>query len=117
MYMCMYVRRSLLRSCYSQPLLSYVPPRAITDTCERCLHTATATRQRPHGGQSFRVALNAWAHTWRAPTARPIKAHYLNIVTIRPLYTYPMPLMSGVILGHFTGKYFLHLETVATGLK
>ena len=32
-------------------------------------------------------SINAWAHTRRAPTARPIKANYLNIVTIRPLYT------------------------------
>ena len=104
----MYVRRSSLRSCYSQPLLSYVPPCAIADTCERCLHTATVMRQRPHGGRSFRVALfsiNAWAHTqrapifsiivWahtqRAPTARPIKANYLKIVTIRPLIIYKDP--------------------------
>ena len=92
----MYVRRSSLRSCYSQPLLSYVPPCVIANTCERCLHTATTTRQRPHGGRSFRVALfsiNAWAYMRRAPTARPIKANYLKIVTIRPLYRDPMPLM------------------------
>ena len=34
---------------------------------------------------------NAWAHTWRAPTVRPIKAKYLKIVTIRPLNTDPTP--------------------------
>ena len=38
----MYVRRSSLRSCYSQPLLSYVPPCAIADVCERRLHTANS---------------------------------------------------------------------------
>ena len=87
----MYVRRSSLRSCYSQSLLSSVPPCTIADTCEWCLHTATATRQWLHGGRRFRVALNAWAHTRRALTARPIKANYLKIVTIRPLYRDPMP--------------------------
>ena len=98
-----YIRGSLLHLCYSQPFLSYVPPCAIADTCERCLHMTTATRQRPHGGRSIRVALfsiNAWAHTQHAPTARPIKANYLKIVTIRPLYRDPMPfrMLSFVVL-------------------
>ena len=87
-----YVCKKILTClCYSQPLLSYVAP---LPTCERCLHTGTATRQRPHGGRSFRVAhfsINAWMHTQRAPAARPIHVNYLKIVTIRPLYHDLMP--------------------------
>ena len=54
------------------------------------LHTATATRQRPHGGQSFRVTLYAWAHMQHALTAQPIKDNYLKIVTIRSSYHDPI---------------------------
>ena len=107
---CTCVRRSSLRSCYSQPLFSYVPPCTIANTCARCLHTATAMRQWLHGGRSFRVALfsiNVWAHTWCASTVRPIKANYLKIliITIRLLYRDPMPLLSKsmvfLILQHY----------------
>ena len=70
------VHTSSLHSCYSQPLLSYIPPRAIADTCKRCLHTGTAMRQRPFGEWSFRVAVFVWAHTQCVPAAQPIKANY-----------------------------------------
>ena len=82
-----YVGRSSLRSCYSQPLLLYVPRCGIADTCERCLHTATVTRQRPHGGGA-----SEW-HSFQSMRGctrgvRPIKANYLKIVTIRTLHVY-----------------------------
>ena len=88
-----YVRRSSLRSCYSRPLLSYMPQCAIADMCGRCLHMATANEATATWGAELQSGtLFAWAHTQRAPTAWPIKANYLKIVTIRPLYRDPMPL-------------------------
>ena len=71
---CTYVRRSSLRSCYSESLLSYVPPCTIADTCERCLHMGTATRLngRMGGGVSewhssiyTCVHVYVWAHMRR----------------------------------------------------
>ena len=50
-------------------------------------------------------SINVWAHTRRVPTARPIKANYLKIITITPLYRDPMPLLSKsmvfLILQHY----------------
>ena len=108
----MYVRRSSLRSCYSQSLLSYVPPCAIADTCE--LASSSDDAKRPHRGRSYRVALlsingvgaltvratlfnQAWAHSRRALlnawAHSPRAANHPKIVTIRALYRDPMPLM------------------------
>ena len=51
-----------------------------------------------HSFQSMRVC------KCDTPVARPIKANYLKIVSIRPLYLDPMPLTSYVvviiIIGH-----------------
>ena len=81
----MYVRKkSLLCSCYSHVLLSYVllaplPPR-VPNT-----YTDTVTRRNGRvGGVHCRVAhfsVNVCQHM---PHAWPIKANYVKIVTIRP---------------------------------
>ena len=129
----MFVTRSSLRSCYSQSLLSYVPPCAIADTCE--LASCSYDAKQPHRGRSYRVALNAWAHS-------PHTANHPKIVIIRALYRDPMPLirlwpdhskvasstpvnssgsspLSGILLLHGGECHssFLTLAVAATGKK
>ena len=88
----MYARKKILAPLVLQPAPSLVRTSlrqcsAIADTCERCLHTATAYGAMAawgaeQSGTQCVGAHAAWAHTRRAPTARPIKANYLKIVAL-----------------------------------
>ena len=89
---CTSVRRSSLRSSYSQPLLSYVSPCAIADTGKQYLHTGTAMRKWPHGGAELQSGTLFTECVGTHVACAGYAANYLKILTIGSLYRDPMPL-------------------------